>query len=184
MHGLMREDRREPVLYSTSSSCVRRVNSGVVPHRVFVRFHLARVRAIRPAHALWARLLASAARSLLASVPVKARSGHSKPSFAASACGSPGHRHNATVTGFHSASLRCNVGTTSQSSRPLTRRLISGVSPAIAFRSLRGSARCGQRASDAACGQECRYQQRNRSSPHRVSCGAGRLRASAWASAA
>ena len=90
---------------------------------------MARAYAIRLAHALWTRLLASAAWSLPATVSVKARSTHSKPSFAACASGSPGHRHNATVTGFHSASLRCNVGTTSQSSRPLTRRLISGVSP-------------------------------------------------------
>ena len=77
-----------------------------------------------------------------------------------------------------------SLGTTSQSSRPLTRRLISGVSPSKYFRSLRSSARREQFASVAIRGQESRHRQRNRTSLYRVSCSVGRPWASAWASAA
>ena len=146
---------------------------------------MARAHAIRLAHALWARLLASAAWSLLATVSVKARSTHSKPSFAACASGSPGHRHNATVTGFHSASLRCNVGTTSQSSRPLTRRLISGVRPCKMISKILARHQRGVRMRFGCSQWAMRVGIAAQSCLAVISsCGVGRLRASPLASAA
>ena len=66
------------------------------------------------------------------------------------------------VSVFQSASLRHNLGPTSSSSRPLTRRLNKGVGPAIAFRSLSGSARLVQFASSVVIGRAHRHQRRNR----------------------
>ena len=52
-------------------------------------------------------------------------------------------------------------------SRPLTRRLNSGVGPAIAFRSLSGSARLVQSASSVVIGRANSHQRRNRVTPLR-----------------
>ena len=87
------------------------------------------------------------------------------------------------VSVFQSASLRHNLGPTSSSSRPLTRRLNKGVSPAIACRFLAGFLRSEQCASVAVRWRVHRHQRRNRSSPILVPRGAGRPLASPSVSA-